>query len=48
MCKALSNQTVARFIFVELECRRDEMEKRMTDPSRKAFGKLNSLTQFQN
>lgn len=33
-------------VFVQLVCSKGELEKRMTDPARKAFGKLNSLEQF--
>jgi adenylate kinase len=33
-------------LFVELRCSKDELEKRLSDPSRKAFGKLNSPAQF--
>ena len=35
-------------VFVRLRCSDDELEKRMTDPGRKAFGKLNSLTQYRD
>lgn len=35
-------------IFVNLECSPTELEKRMTDPSRSAFGKLNTLTDFDS
>ena len=34
-------------IFVNLHCSQTELEKRITDPSRRAFGKLNSLTDFE-
>ncbi|HEV2884384.1 MAG TPA: AAA family ATPase [Pyrinomonadaceae bacterium] len=33
--------------FVELTCTPDELEKRLTDPSRQQFGKLISLEQFR-
>jgi adenylate kinase len=35
-------------LFVNLVCSRTELEKRMTDPSRQAFGKLNSLVEFDS
>ena len=34
-------------LFVELRCSAKELEKRITDTSRQAFGKLNSLEQFR-
>lgn len=34
-------------LFVELKCSREELKKRLTDPSRGRFGKLNSLEQFR-
>jgi adenylate kinase len=34
-------------ILVNLKASTDEMEKRMGDPARKAFGKLNSVQQFR-
>ncbi len=33
-------------LFVKLECSQGELEKRLTDPGRKPFGKLTSLEQF--
>src|SRR5687767_7927935 len=33
--------------FVELKCSTDELERRITDPSRQRFGKLVSLEQFR-
>lgn len=33
-------------LFVKLECSKAELEKRLTDSSRQAFGKLNSLALF--
>lgn len=33
-------------IFVRLTCSKDELEKRIMDPARRAFGKLNSLELF--
>ena len=34
-------------LFVELKCAPEELEKRLTDPSRQAFGKLTSLKLFR-
>ncbi|MGH9882635.1 MAG: methyltransferase domain-containing protein [Pyrinomonadaceae bacterium] len=34
-------------LFVELICSQDELERRLTDPSRRQFGKLNSLELFR-
>lgn len=34
-------------LFVELTCESDELEKRITDPSRQKFGKLSSLEQYR-
>lgn len=34
-------------LFVKLQCSPDELEKRITDPSRQKFGKLNSLERFR-
>ncbi len=34
-------------LFVELTCSPEELERRISDPSRQRFGKLNSLEQFR-
>ncbi len=34
-------------LFVELKCSPEELERRITHPSRQEFGKLNSLDQFR-
>lgn len=34
--------------FVELKCSVEELERRITDPSRQRFGKLNSLERFRD
>jgi chloramphenicol 3-O-phosphotransferase len=34
--------------FVELKCSQDELERRLENPSRKAFGKLRSLAQYRS
>lgn len=35
-----------RVSFVELRCSAEELERRIVQPSRRAFGKLNSFAQF--
>ena len=37
-----------RVVFVELTCSEEELERRMEEPSRKEFGKLASLEQYQS
>lgn len=34
-------------LFVQLTCSHEELERRIADPSRKKFAKLNSVTQFR-
>ncbi len=34
-------------VFVNLKCSTDKLEKRLSNPARKAFGKLNSVQQFR-
>jgi adenylate kinase len=36
-----------RVCYVELRCSAEELEKRLVDPSRREFGKLNSVAQFR-
>jgi len=48
--RRLRNAVEARdgeVVLVNLKCSTDELEKRMGDPARKAFGKLNSVQQFR-
>ncbi len=37
----------AELFFVELICNEEELERRLVDPSREKFGKLNSIAQFR-
>ena len=37
-----------RVVFVELTCSQEELERRMEEPSRTAFGKLASLEQYRS
>lgn len=39
--------SAGQVVFVELICAPDELERRMTNPSRAEFGKLNSVEQYR-
>ena len=44
--RSIVESTGGEVLFVRLECSQDELERRLTDPGRNAFGKLSSLEQF--
>lgn len=45
--RQLLEENGGKVIFVELKCSLEELEKRLADPSRSEFGKLNSLELFR-
>jgi hypothetical protein len=45
--RMLLEENDGQVVFVELKCRLEELERRLTDSSRSKFGKLNSLELFR-
>lgn len=45
---AVTENAGGKIVFVALTCDEDEIERRIVDPSRRQFGKLRSVEQYQN
>ena len=45
--RSVVESSTGEVLFVELRCSAEELEKRIHDPSRQRFGKLNSISRFR-